>query len=74
MNLFSKMLASSFNLKVYQVVLFCLPGDSVGSILAYDALCRSNEPQSRHDSENNVLDQDNFTGMPTVEKILDVLI
>ena len=37
----------------------CLVGDSVGSILAYDALCRSSQYQSRHDSENSILDNDN---------------
>lgn len=36
-----------------------LVGDSVGSILAYDALCRSSQYQSRHDSENSILDNDN---------------
>ncbi|XP_044015290.1 protein retinal degeneration B isoform X2 [Aphidius gifuensis] len=34
-------------------------GDSVGSILAYDALCRTTNSQSRHDSENSILDNDN---------------
>lgn len=34
-------------------------GDSVGSILAYDALCRSVQYQSRHDSENSILENDN---------------
>ncbi|XP_058805045.1 protein retinal degeneration B isoform X2 [Phymastichus coffea] len=37
----------------------CFIGDSVGSILAYDALCRSAQYQSRHDSENSILDTDN---------------
>ncbi|XP_031779472.1 protein retinal degeneration B isoform X4 [Nasonia vitripennis] len=37
----------------------CFIGDSVGSILAYDALCRSAQYQSRHDSENSILDNDN---------------
>lgn len=34
-------------------------GDSVGSILAYDALCRTVQYQSRNDSENSILDNDN---------------
>ncbi|KAG8232021.1 hypothetical protein J437_LFUL012045, partial [Ladona fulva] len=34
----------------------CLIGDSVGSILGYDALCRTAQYQSRHDSENSILD------------------
>lgn len=34
-------------------------GDSVGSILTYDALCRSVQYQSRHDSENSILENDN---------------
>ncbi|XP_063931115.1 protein retinal degeneration B isoform X3 [Zophobas morio] len=33
--------------------------DSIGSILAYDALCRSTKYQSRHGSENSILDNDN---------------
>ncbi|XP_015115012.1 protein retinal degeneration B isoform X2 [Diachasma alloeum] len=37
-------------------------GDSVGSILAYDALCRTVQYQSRHGSENSILDNDNQTG------------
>ncbi|XP_011306274.1 protein retinal degeneration B isoform X2 [Fopius arisanus] len=37
-------------------------GDSVGSILGYDALCRTVQYQSRHDSENSILDNDNQTG------------
>ncbi|XP_011495089.1 PREDICTED: protein retinal degeneration B [Ceratosolen solmsi marchali] len=37
----------------------CFIGDSVGSILAYDALCRSSQFQSRHDSENSILNNDN---------------
>ncbi|XP_012272496.1 protein retinal degeneration B isoform X2 [Orussus abietinus] len=37
----------------------CIVGDSVGSILAYDALCRSSQYQSRHDSENSILENDN---------------
>ena len=40
----------------------CFIGDSVGSILAYDALCRSSQYQSRHDSENSILDNDNHEG------------
>lgn len=37
---------------------FLLAGDSVGSILAYDALCRSCQNSSLHDSENSILDAD----------------
>ncbi|XP_066591659.1 protein retinal degeneration B isoform X3 [Prorops nasuta] len=37
----------------------CIIGDSVGSILAYDALCRSYQYQSRHNSENSILDTSN---------------
>ncbi|XP_044586561.1 protein retinal degeneration B isoform X3 [Cotesia glomerata] len=37
-------------------------GDSVGSILTYDALCRSVQYQSRHDSENSILENDNQPG------------
>lgn len=37
----------------------CFIGDSVGSILAYDALCRSTQYQSRQNSENSILDHDN---------------
>lgn len=37
----------------------CFIGDSVGSILAYDALSRSFQYQSRHDSENSILENDN---------------
>lgn len=33
-----------------------LVGDSMGSILAYDALCRNTQYSSRHDSENSILD------------------
>lgn len=36
----------------------CFVGDSVGSILGYDALCRTIKYQSRHDSENSILDTD----------------
>ncbi|XP_034941683.1 protein retinal degeneration B isoform X2 [Chelonus insularis] len=36
-----------------------LVGDSVGSILTYDALCRTVQYQSRHDSENSILETDN---------------
>lgn len=36
----------------------CFIGDSVGSILAYDALCRSHY-HSRYNSENNILDTSN---------------
>ncbi|XP_046827599.1 protein retinal degeneration B isoform X5 [Vespa crabro] len=37
----------------------CFIGDSVGSILAYDALCRSTHYHSRYNSENNILDTSN---------------
>ncbi|XP_023246187.1 protein retinal degeneration B [Copidosoma floridanum] len=43
----------------------CVIGDSVGSILAYDALCRSAQYQSRHDSENSILDHDNHENNAT---------
>lgn len=43
----------------------CLIGDSVGSILAYDALCRSTYYHSRYNSENNILD----TGNQGIENI-----
>ncbi|XP_077292954.1 retinal degeneration B [Arctopsyche grandis] len=33
-------------------------GDSMGSIVGYDALCRSQQYQSRHASENSILDTD----------------
>lgn len=36
----------------------CIVGDSVGSILGYDALCRVAKYQSRHGSENSILDTD----------------
>lgn len=36
----------------------CIVADSVGSILAYDALCRAIKYQSRHGSENSILDSD----------------
>ncbi|XP_017784868.1 PREDICTED: protein retinal degeneration B isoform X3 [Nicrophorus vespilloides] len=36
----------------------CIVGDSVGSILAFDALSRTTRYQSRHGSENSILDQD----------------
>nr|CAD7586071.1 unnamed protein product [Timema genevievae] len=36
----------------------CFVGDGVGSILGYDSLCRSQQYQSRHDSENSILDTD----------------
>ncbi|XP_008190810.2 protein retinal degeneration B isoform X2 [Tribolium castaneum] len=38
----------------------CIVADSIGSILAYDALCRSTKYQSRHGSENSILDNDNY--------------
>lgn len=34
----------------------CIVGDSMGSVLAYDALVRSFQYNSRHDSENSILD------------------
>ncbi|KAG7188206.1 hypothetical protein KM043_016080 [Ampulex compressa] len=37
----------------------CLVGDSVGSILSYDALCKS--AQSRHNSENSILESERQT-------------
>ncbi|XP_043676418.1 protein retinal degeneration B isoform X1 [Vespula pensylvanica] len=37
----------------------CFIADSVGSILAYDALCRSTHYHSRYNSENNILDTSN---------------
>lgn len=46
-------------------------GDSVGSILAYDALCRSVQYQSRHDSENSILENDNQAGVENNGGILD---
>ncbi|KAB0792480.1 hypothetical protein PPYR_14439 [Photinus pyralis] len=36
----------------------CLVADSVGSVLTYDALCRPTRYQSRHGSENSILDSD----------------
>lgn len=33
-------------------------GDSMGSILGYDALCRTAQYTSRHNSENSILDTD----------------
>ncbi|XP_065162391.1 protein retinal degeneration B isoform X4 [Atheta coriaria] len=36
----------------------CIVGDSVGSILGYDALCRTTRYQSRHGSENSILEHD----------------
>lgn len=36
----------------------CLVADSIGSILAYDALCRITKLQSRHGSENSILDNE----------------
>nr|XP_022903080.1 protein retinal degeneration B isoform X2 [Onthophagus taurus] len=36
----------------------CIVSDSMGSILAYDALCRTIKYQSRHGSENSILDND----------------
>ncbi|XP_048507516.1 protein retinal degeneration B isoform X3 [Athalia rosae] len=40
----------------------CFVADSVGSILGYDTLCRSSQYQSRHDSENSILENDNQVG------------
>lgn len=34
----------------------CIVGDSMGSVLAFDALNRTLQYQSRHDSENSILD------------------
>lgn len=34
--------------------------DSIGSILAYDALSRTTKYQSRHGSENSILENDGF--------------
>lgn len=34
----------------------CIVGDSMGSVLAYDAMNRTLKYQSRHDSENSILD------------------
>ncbi|XP_050346960.1 protein retinal degeneration B [Nymphalis io] len=34
----------------------CIVGDSMGSVLSYDALIRTWQYQSRHDSENSILD------------------
>lgn len=34
----------------------CIVGDCMGSVLGYDALCRTLQYQSRHDSENSILD------------------
>ncbi|KAL7294405.1 hypothetical protein TKK_0012407 [Trichogramma kaykai] len=48
----------------------CFIGDSVGSILAYDALCRTSQYQSRHDSENSILEptqHDNHESATTVD-------
>ncbi|KAI4472055.1 phosphatidylinositol transfer protein [Holotrichia oblita] len=36
----------------------CIVADSIGSILTYDAMCRTTKYQSRHGSENSILDQD----------------
>ncbi|KAL1501307.1 hypothetical protein ABEB36_006651 [Hypothenemus hampei] len=43
----------------------CFVADSLGSILAYDALCRGGDSKSRHGSENSILDheqKDEHTG------------
>ncbi|XP_021934128.1 protein retinal degeneration B isoform X3 [Zootermopsis nevadensis] len=40
----------------------CFVGDSVGSILGYDALCRSIQYQSHHDSDNSILDTNGPSG------------
>lgn len=45
----------------------CIVSDSVGSILAYDALCRTLRYQSRHGSENSILDTE---GIITKEDIV----
>lgn len=39
----------------------CIVADSIGSILAYDALCRTMRYQSRHGSENSILDNDVYS-------------
>lgn len=39
----------------------CIVADSIGSILAYDALCRTVHYQSRHGSENSILDNDVYS-------------
>ncbi|XP_049819691.1 protein retinal degeneration B-like isoform X2 [Aethina tumida] len=36
----------------------CFVADSIGSILGYDALCRTTKYASRHGSENSILDND----------------
>ncbi|XP_023026564.2 retinal degeneration B isoform X1 [Leptinotarsa decemlineata] len=36
----------------------CVMADSIGSILAYDSLCRTVKYSSRHGSENSILDSD----------------
>ncbi|KAJ8934898.1 hypothetical protein NQ318_002652 [Aromia moschata] len=36
----------------------CFVADSIGSIIAYDALCRTVKYASRHGSENSILDND----------------
>ncbi|XP_043281556.1 protein retinal degeneration B isoform X2 [Venturia canescens] len=46
-------------------------GDSVGSILAYDVLCRSVQYQSRHDSENSILENDNQPGIENNGTMID---
>ncbi|PSN38012.1 Protein retinal degeneration B [Blattella germanica] len=45
----------------------CFVGDGVGSILGYDALCRTGQYQSRHDSENSILDTDGPAAEETIE-------
>ncbi|KAF4523498.1 hypothetical protein B566_EDAN004569 [Ephemera danica] len=39
------------------------PGDSMGSIMAYDALCRSGQYQNRHDSDSSLLEPNNDGAM-----------
>lgn len=47
----------------------CFIGDSMGSIVGYDALCRSQQYQSRHASENSILDSDiNFYNEIVIEQ------
>ncbi|KAF4523499.1 hypothetical protein B566_EDAN004570, partial [Ephemera danica] len=41
----------------------CLVGDSMGSIMAYDALCRSGQYQNRHDSDSSLLEPNNDGAM-----------
>nr|QDR50953.1 retinal degeneration B [Heliconius melpomene] len=49
----------------------CIVGDSMGSVLAYDALCRTMQYQSRHDSENSILDTEIMIPNEPVEYYLN---